>query len=480
MTEETTAARLWRRARQVRAEELSERSVESASARLYDALGFMISGSSAPAFAMTKRYLGALGRIPQDFVDREGGPEDLFAPRSVEIDDESYGYLLGAPAFIENFGDTSLYSVTHPNTVIIPALLVAARRRELSGARALEAIVAGYQVMEYLARSLNNGLPRMAHQVRGFRPTASCGPAGVAATLALLAGVEDRIAIQAIGIACNLAAGLRRTDAGAAMHMRVHSGEAVRNGAAALGLAIAGIEVEARLIEGAGGFLQAMAGGELDAGAQEYLDEKGPLAIDDVALKLHATPHTLAPGLDCLLDLRREEHDLASSAREVRIYMARAHGAISLEAAATDPEELDEISALDHLPFCAAIALLSGEVIGTSSPGRFIGDRTALDLARRVRIVIDDQLSEMFDNEPGTWPSRVEVDLADRTLHAERRRPVGVEIDEVTRDALSAKFQANTAWALEADQRRAVLELTSALVDQRDLYGSIREAMGLS
>lgn len=458
--------------------DLGSSTIVSAKARVLDAIGNMVCGIRSPAFQVVKNFLAATERIPRSTARWVGATADVFPSRGLMIDATTHGFLAGATAFIDNYGDTSLYSVAHPNTVIMPGAFAAARTDRKTGGEFLASIVVGYQVMEFLGRSLNNGVPRMGHQVKGFRPTATCGPAGVAAAVGKLWGVGEDVLTQSMGVACNLAAGLRRTNAGDVAHMRIHSAEAVRRGIEAVLLVQSGIQIDEEFIEGPGGFFEAMRAGELDTGARIDPVEADRWAINDVAVKLHATPHTLAPGLDCLLSIARADRTAYERVDSVRMFLPAAHAAISLAAAQMDLSTLTPSSALDNLPFCAALVLRTADVIFSDTPARFIGDQALIDLARRVTVAQDAQQTEIFEQEAGSWPARVEVRLAGEVSTVECRRPRGVDLGESVLMDLRRKFDVNCAGLLTEKKRERLAEFVATMERSDDVYGDLQALLG--
>ncbi len=147
-----------------------------ASARLLDSLVTISHGSTSPISAAVRTAVDPANGIAA-WPDLDGAyrPDDA-------------GLLLGVYAFSENYCDTGLGSVAHLGSIVIPALLIAAQERVVTGRDALAAIAVGYNVMEYLGATVNGGRPRMASQLKGFRPTASAGPVAALAVLAPAGG----------------------------------------------------------------------------------------------------------------------------------------------------------------------------------------------------------------------------------------------------------------------------------------------------
>jgi len=84
------------------------------------------------------------------------------------------------------FEDYHAWAQTRPGAVIVPAALAAAEMKGASGKSLINGVVAGYEVMSRVGNAINAGPARMAHQAKGFHPTATCGVFGATAAAARL------------------------------------------------------------------------------------------------------------------------------------------------------------------------------------------------------------------------------------------------------------------------------------------------------
>ena len=360
-----------------------------ASARLLDGLGSIGHGFSAP-----------ISRAVRTAVD--SGPGISAWPdvcQTYRHDDA--GLLLGVYAFSENYCDTGIGSVAHLGSIVIPALLIAAQDRPVSGRDALAAIAVGYNVMEYLGATINGGRPRMASQLKGFRPTASAGPAAAVAVLARLSGLPPAQCQQALALACSQGGGLRRSPIGPAAAIRVQSGEAVRRAVQTLRLSRAGISAHPDILRAPGGFFAAYGDGELGRPELPRAGRSGFVATASV--KLDCTPHTLVTLLDAVRELIRGA-DGAPGA--IDVWVPAQHHTIS-----GDPKPVPRTfpDGASHVPFCVALAAVTGRFLYPSVIEDGLSDSRATALTERVSVRVDDQLTELFDRDPSSWPARVRI-----------------------------------------------------------------------
>jgi 2-methylcitrate dehydratase PrpD len=382
------------------------------------------------------RLLDGLGNIAHGFdariskLVREAAPRQQGAAVAAWPDaepgyrEDDAAFLLGVYAFSENYCDTGLASVAHLGSIVVPSVLLAAQHRELGGREVLAAITVGYNVMEYFGATLNGGSPRMAHQLRGFRPTASAGPLAAVAVLARLSGASAEECCQAMALACSQGGGLRRSPQSAVGAIRIQSGEALRRAVQTLWLAKAGVASDTRVLRLPGGFFPAYAGGKLlDVAVPKAGADRDFLAT--ASMKLDCTPHTLVTLLDATRDLgarhRGRIGDWIDDIASVVVSVPAQHNVIS-GGGKPLPDTFAE--AAGHVPFCVALALVSGSHLYPAVLEAGITDEVVRALAERVTLVVDDELTTIFDSDATSWPARVEIEFGSRGRDtAELRAP---------------------------------------------------------
>jgi 2-methylcitrate dehydratase PrpD len=389
-----------------------------ASARLLDSLGNISHGSAAPVSAAV--------RTAVDPADGKGiaawpGLDAVYRP-------DDAGLLLGVYAFSENYCDTGLGSVAHLGSIVIPALLIAAQERVVAGRDALAAIAVGYNVMEYLGATVNGGRPRMASQLKGFRPTASAGPVAAVAVLARLAGLPPEECRQALALACSQGGGLRRSPIAPTAAIRIQSGEAVRRAVQTLRLSRAGIAAHPDMLRAPGGFFAAYGDGELGQVPVPRTGADGFLAT--ASMKLDCTPHTLVTMLDAVRRLAAGPAEAAA----IEVWVPAQHHTISGEAK-PPPRTFPE--GASHAPFCLALAATQHTYLYPAVVRQGLRDPRVLALAERVSVRVDDRLTAVFDRDPSSWPARVRIQWHNgATSELELLRPETA--DWSARDALDA------------------------------------------
>jgi 2-methylcitrate dehydratase PrpD len=466
----TVSARLAELVVSRRYEDLPASTVAAAKAHLLDGLGIILSGSRTPLAAFAERYLARPERGRLDPASTEWPVMFPSADRRLPLEDAAF--LLGCMAFSQNYGDTSLLSVAHPNTLVVPALLLASQQGAVSGKEALVALVVGYQVLEYAAQALNNGIPRMGHQLKGFRPSSSCGALGVVATAGRLAGTSSHQLATALEIACNFGGGIRRSTGGSLSSLRVHAGQSVRDGMLSLLLTQEGLFGEPEMFEGSGGFFSAYAGGPLDARVGRYL-EPTAWAVEDVAFKFHCTAHTLITALDCVLEIARQMQSDPDEVETVDIWVPDEHTRISAARPRppVDPEEGGRL-----YEYCTAIVIRSRDYVWPESLEDYFEDPQIRDLLDRVRVHSDPELSRRFEEVPGSWPARARVVASGQRFEAEMDFPVGSRLDAVVGKLVEAKFHRLARGTVSDERAEAITSFVSDLENVPDFHRALMGA----
>ena len=143
--------------------------------------------------------------------------------------------------------------LTHPNTAIIPAALVAAESCGASGKAYLTGVVAGYEVMERMAAQF---IPQV--RSRGFHAGPVFGIFGAAVAAAKVMGLNEDQINSTIALCASLAGGNLESIRCGGKALR--EGAATRNAMLAVNLALRGHVGGETVLEGDAGFYHAFTG----------------------------------------------------------------------------------------------------------------------------------------------------------------------------------------------------------------------------
>jgi 2-methylcitrate dehydratase PrpD len=360
-------------------------------------------------------------------------------------------FLLGTFAFSESYSDTGLGSVAHSGSVVVPSVVLASQLYPSTGRAVLAAATVGYNIVESLGSCLNGGNPRMAHQLKGFRPTASVGPIAACAVLCRLGCVPEDVTRRALSIACNQGGGLRRHPRTELSSLYVQSGEVLRRALHSVELAAAGVEGDQSMLFGDGGFMAAYSAGPLPMFRLPAVGAPGSVAT--ASLKLDCTPHTFITALDGARQLAAR--DFAGRVPDrvtVRLPHQHRH-AFASDRPWSRPQTI--ASAMYDLPFCVAAAFVAGHHLYPRELAAALPNPEVARLAACVRVVDDAALSASFNADPTTWPAIVEAEGEDGLSRVELSRPLTFDWSiAATGRAVVAKAQSLAEPARRPDPAR--------------------------
>lgn len=326
----------------------------------------------------------------------------------------------------------------HPGPPVNAAALAAAEATRTSGRDFLAAVVAGYEVMNRVARA---AAPHLIQ--RGCHPTGHTGVFGAAAAAGRAMGLGSAQMVHALGLAGVQSSGLMQAPNEGAMARRLYGGLPAQSGVQAAELAAMGFTGPERVLEGEAGFLRAYAEEYDAAKLTEGLGTR--YFIMDVAVKPYSTCGGFHSALDALLAIRAE-HGIGPDD------VAEIVGTIPHLSDAHAGYDVPSITGAQYrLPYCLAVALHEGHANAPQFTEAKIRDAAILQTARKVR-------TEFFERVGADMPGRVTVVLRDgRTLTAETPYPKGSPKKPLTEAERREKFRGLAGLVL-APERVAAIE----------------------
>ena len=224
---------------------------------LLDYLGALVSGLSAPWAPALLSYAQAHA-IPLGSV--QGTAHVISMERLVSAEIAAFTNAAIAHSIIRD--DMHLASGSHIGVMIISAALALAERDKLIASQLLKGIVGGYEMAVALGIAVRSGKSVIQH----FRPSGiigAFGAAGAGLAAAAPAAVNgstspsNSVAVNALSLAANSAAGFNEWAWAGGMEITTQIGTASRSGITALDLARAGIESSSTILEGKDGVFAA-------------------------------------------------------------------------------------------------------------------------------------------------------------------------------------------------------------------------------
>jgi len=187
-----------------------------------------------------------LSRILVDELSADTGPCTVVGSQR-RANARDGALINGAISHALDFDDVNSRMHGHPSVVIAPAVLALSEATGASGAQALTAFVAGYEVASALGAMLGD-----AHYNHGFHATATVGCVGAAAAAGVILGLDATQMHNALSLAGTQAAGLKSMFG--TMAKPLHAGKAASNGVLSAQLAARGFEARENGLECEQGF----------------------------------------------------------------------------------------------------------------------------------------------------------------------------------------------------------------------------------
>ena len=419
---------------------------------LLDTVGVMIAGAGGEVATRAEAVLAAVrppGRIPvpgrarrADLIDATflGGT----AAHGIELDD---GFRQGS---------------VHPGCVVVPAVLALGYERRISGAKLIEALVAGYEAEIAIGRACHPDLRQ-----RGFHPAAAVGVFGAVMAAGKLRGLPHQQLANALGIAASSAAGLFAFVNGGADIKRLHAGHASREGLQAALLAEQGIEGPPGVIEAHDGFLQAFAFGRDRKPRAIVLPPKVPFGITDCYIKPYPCCRHIQPAVEALIGILCDENLAPEQVERIDVATYR----IAAEHAGTGWD--DFASAQLSFPYLLGLALKFRGIKFEHFEAAVRRNPEFAAIAHKISISAPPEIDRLY---PQLRPARVTVTSGRGTFTRQADEALGSRIVPLDDAGLRAKFMGLVAPILGADAAEVLADRLWCIEDTGDVAPLI-EAM---
>jgi 2-methylcitrate dehydratase PrpD len=412
---------------------------------LLDTVGVMIAGAGGEVATRAEAMLAAVrppGRIPVPGRSRRADLMDATflggtAAHGIELDD---GFRQGS---------------VHPGCVVVPAVLALGYERRISGAKLIEALVAGYEAEIAIGRACHPDLRQ-----RGFHPAAAVGVFGAVMAAGKLRGLPHQQLANALGIAASSAAGLFAFVNGGADIKRLHAGHASREGLQAALLAEQGIEGPPGVIEAHDGFLQAFAFGRDRKPRAIVLPPKVPFGITDCYIKPYPCCRHIQPAVEALIGILRDENLAPEQVERIDVATYR----IAAEHAETGWD--DFASAQLSFPYLLGLALKFRGIKFKHFEAAVRRDPDFAAIARKISISAPPEIDRLY---PQLRPARVTVTSGRGTFTRQADEALGSRIVPLDDAGLRAKFMGLVAPILGTDAADGLADRLWCIEDTGDV-----------
>ena len=310
-----------------------------------------------------------------------------------------------------DYSDSNLGNLTHNGTPVLPAALAVAEHVSAPWGDLCAAIVAGYEVHTRLLTTVQPG-----HWYRGFQSAGTFGTSGAAVAAGRLLGLDAGGMAAALGVS-----GFIMPVSNGDNEFRGHSAKPVHGGQGAT------CGVSSALLARSGYRAGPLEGEPPRYHAALHILSDGPdleRAIEgfgekwhsrDVAFKPYPLGHLIVGPVEAVLDLLAEAPIDANEVDSVDIatYQAAVHGC----GKKYSTPESNYVDCHFSMPFCVAATLIEKEMTPRQLRNDFIANPPVHELASRVVVTEDPEMSARF---PAEWPLELVVRMSDGTTRSRR------------------------------------------------------------
>src|SRR5438128_1982759 len=326
------------------------------------------------------------GRAAVQTAERLGGPqESTLVGSKVRVAAANAVLANATLAHGLDFDDTREDAIVHTGCVAVTTALAAGEAAGGSGRAALEALIAGVEVMCRVGLAVPGAL-----HARHFHPTAIAGGFGAVAAAGKLQRLSEEQLVHAFGIVGSQAAGIIEYLADGSWPKRLHPGWVSHAGVIAAQLARAGFTGPATVLEGQHGLYAAFAGGHDASRLGALLETLGKTwELEELTLKPYPCGSIAQPYMDCAARLR-EQHGIKPE-QILSIRCRTAEGPIPRlwEPLASKHNPANGYASKFSLPYLLAAILVKGRVTLAEFTDEAAPDAAELAVAGKVGHEVD-------------------------------------------------------------------------------------------
>jgi 2-methylcitrate dehydratase PrpD len=364
--------------------------------------------------------------------------------------------------FIQGFelDDYHPHAPLHSASLVLPALLACVEDRKLSGAQALKAVIAGFEVGPRVGLALHGG--QMLS--RGWHSGAVFGTHASAATAGTLLGLDAAGFEDALGLAGTQSAGLMAAQY-EAMSKRMHHGFSARNGLYAAHLAAGGYTGIKRVFErDYGGFLSTFGEGHAPDATQiaDGLGERWE--TERIVVKPYAAMGGLHAPLDALFEIGAKRKLHAQEIERIEIDLSHAvyhHGWWVLE------RPLTPIGAQMNIAYAIAVAVIDGEAMLRQFAPQRIDQDDVWELIPRIVARHDPAFDAAGPLSRGR--TRMRIVFRDGVVMEAERQASRAILNPLSGDEIVAKYRHLTDGLIDRTRQSEIERTALALEELPDM-----------
>ena len=296
-------------------------------------------------------------------------------------------FLNGLNAHALDYDDGTNSGIIHLGSPIFSLLIPLAQRYKKSVEEMLSAAVIGYEASYTMAVSIQ---PK--HKALGFHATGTCGMLGATLAAAYMLGFTDEERYQAFATACVAASGMLKVLDDGSELKPYNVAKTAMLSLSSLQLAKAGFKGHIDPLGGYRGYLKMMSGDENTEIKPTLLN--GTYAIMKSYTKPYASCRYTHPPVEAAIHMRNQYGIRPEEVKE--IFVETYNFAVS----GHDHTDIKgSYSAKMSTPYSTAVALVYGKAGLQEFEDTVLENPIVQELTRKVKVVADDNLSEIFPDK---------------------------------------------------------------------------------
>lgn len=415
---------------------------------ILDYTGVALAGISEESSRLMRRFVDSMGGEPQATIwGTQGKTSVIYAAMAN-----------GAAAHTLDYDDIDHVIMGHPSIQLLPGLFALSEYHNKSGSEVILAYLMGFEIGVKLGKALNPN-----HINQGWLPIGTIGTLMQAAASAKLLGLNRDQIIMALGMATNLASGLRCNNGSMAKHLL--AGHVSANGITAAMLAGEGFTSNPQAIETRFGFFENFSRGDISSleKAINTLGDELEIIQSGICHKLYPVCAATHPAIDCALHLM-ENHTLdLGEIEEIKVVLN-----LNARLILIYPRPETPAQAKHSLEYCVARAFLDSKIgLEQLHPSK-IQEPAVLSLIEKIRPDYREPAGENKNRQP----AELHLLMKDGTGYSHQVNAArGTPENPLSDKLIEEKFQQCCAGVL---QEASIVKLKHFLKDLEGIHDMAR------
>jgi 2-methylcitrate dehydratase PrpD len=421
-----------------RADSIPAEALTRVKAAIMDYTGVLLAGVDEDCARLVRQAIAPMGGDPQATVWGTDTKTSMMLAALAN----------GTAAHVLDLDDTNPAMMSHPSVQLLPGLFALGEHRHSRGADLLDAYVVGFEVGSCLGRAL---YPELITE--GWFPVGVLGTVMQTAACARLLRLNADQVRMAIGIAANLASGLRCNNG--TMAKPLLAGQVGSNGILAAILAGDGITANPNALEAQFGFAANFGGADSErlTEALRGLGKDFEILSTGISHKLHACCAGGHIPIDCALEI---SNDPGFDPEEIESVEVSVHFGVQYVLIHPRPET--DAEAKFSLEYAVARALLDGRMGPEQFTDSKVMDPRVRSLMERVVPSYYGDPNDDLIEAKGPFPVELRVRMHDGTmLTAGAEHARGTAANPLTWSDLESKFRSCVSGRLAPAAADALL-----------------------